>query len=290
MSGVVKAIGKVFKAVWKVVKVVAPIVLGVAAVVFTAGAAIPALAGTVLGGGLGGAVSGLVGALGISTTGTLGAALTGAITYAGYGAATGAITAAVTGGDVLKGAQMGALTGAATGGIGGATGILQPAAATWGPAQAIPESITVTPPVGLNAPTGGVPATPAAPGAPGATAAATPTPAQGGTGGGLLGKGGWIERNPTLASSLLQGVGNAFTKDQGEYILDREKMYSENYRGAGGLLQNNNVPNVPGLRPPSQAFAAARPVPTASTGAAYGFEYQWDPNQGRIVKVALPGK
>lgn len=298
MSGAIKAIGKVFKAVWKVVKVVAPIVLGVAAVIFTAGAAIPALAGTVLAGGFGGAAAGLTASLGLS--GTLGAAVTGAITYAGYGAATGALTAAVTGGDPLKGAQTGALTGAVTGGLGAATGVLPAAQPTWGSGAPLPE-VTVTPaqmgtpsaPVdsaGALANAANASATPAATAPAAAPGAAAVTPAQGGPlGGGILGKGGWVERNPQLASSLLQGVGNMFTPTRGEEDRKLFEKMGANYAGGGGLLQAPDVAMPTGLRKPADAFSAARPVPTASQGAAYGFEWQWDPSQGRIVKVPRTG-
>lgn len=106
MSGVLKALGRVFKKIAHVAKIVLPIALAAAAIVFTGGAALgilPAFS-TVVGG--------LVGGLGLSTT--LAGALTGSIVSAGFGAAAGLVTGGV------KGAQKGALFGAATGGVLGA--------------------------------------------------------------------------------------------------------------------------------------------------------------------------
>jgi len=282
MSGVIKGIGKVFKAIWKVVRVVLPIVLVVAAVVFTAGAAIPALAGTVFAGGLGGAAAGVTASLGL--TGTVGAAVTGAITYAGYGAAIGAATSAISGGDVLKGAQTGALTGAVTGGALGAVGAVAPAAPSFG-TSGIPESITVTGPQGLTtaqsaaSAAAGVPV--AAPAAPAGAPAA---------GGGLLSKGGWLERNPQLAAGILQGIGGAFTPTRGEEDRALFEKYGANYAGGGGLLSRDDtayINNLPNLRPPAEAFNPQQPSRVISSGAAYGFEYQWDPVQGKIVKTPI---
>jgi hypothetical protein len=193
----------------------------------------------------------------------------------------------------MKGMQTGALTGAVTGGALGAVGAVAPTA-SWGPTAGVPDSIAVTP---ANFGAGGPPAgaynpslemgpTAAGPGVAGPVAA-TPTAAQGT--GGLLSKGGWIERNPELTSSLLKGVAGAFTPSAGE---EQRKMFEKmgaNYAGGEGLLQQPDVASTVGLRDPSEAFKAARPVPTASQGSAYGFEWQWDPSQGRIVKVPKAG-
>lgn len=103
MSGVFKAIGKVFKKVVKVALKIAPYALAAAAVIFTGGAALGILPT------FSAAVGGLVGSLGLSASIT--GALTGAITSAGFGAALGF----VTGGK--KGLQKGALMGALTGGV-----------------------------------------------------------------------------------------------------------------------------------------------------------------------------
>jgi hypothetical protein len=118
MSGVAKAVGKVFKAVVKVVRKVAPVVLAAAAIYFTAGAAL-GVSGAA--GGWGAAAASMTSSMG--ATGTLGSVLTGAITQAGYGAAMGGVTSLLTGQDPMKGMQAGALGGAITGGISGGLGL-----------------------------------------------------------------------------------------------------------------------------------------------------------------------
>jgi len=109
MSGVVKAVKKVFKKVVKVAKKVAPIALAAGAIIFTGGAALGLTAGW------GATVSSVVGSLG--GTGVLSNVLTGAITYGGYGALAGGAMAGLSGGDMMKGAQKGALVGAVSGGV-----------------------------------------------------------------------------------------------------------------------------------------------------------------------------
>jgi hypothetical protein len=111
VSGVFKAIGKVFKTVAKTVVKIAPFALAAAAVVFTGGAALGILPT------FGAAVGGLVSSLGLSAAVT--GALTGAITSAGFGAALGFVTGGKKG--LQKGALMGALTGGALGAFSPAT-------------------------------------------------------------------------------------------------------------------------------------------------------------------------
>lgn len=111
MSGVFKAIGRVFKAVVKTVIKIAPYALAAAAVVFTAGAALGVLPA------FGAAVGGVVSSLGLSAAVT--GALTGAITSAGFGAAIGFVTGGKKG--LQKGALMGALTGGVLGFVNPAT-------------------------------------------------------------------------------------------------------------------------------------------------------------------------
>lgn len=110
MSGVFKAIGKVFKKVVKVVKKVAIPALMIGAIVLTGGAALgvlPAM-GTMLGG--------------IGISGTLASVLGGAISMGAVGAVTGGLGAAASGKSIWKGAQTGFLVGAATGGVMGGLG------------------------------------------------------------------------------------------------------------------------------------------------------------------------
>ncbi len=112
MSGVFRAIGKVFKGIVKVVKKVALPALMIGAVVLTGGAALGALP----------ALGTILGSIGIS--GGLAAALGGAISAGAIGAGVGGLTAAVTGGNILKGATRGFVGGAITGGLMGAAGLV----------------------------------------------------------------------------------------------------------------------------------------------------------------------
>src|SRR5688572_21612724 len=105
MSGVVKGVGKVFKKAANVVKKVAPVALAAAAIYFTAGTALPALAG-------GASLSGAAAAGGSAWAGAatsvgsllgggpLAAAVTGAIQHAGYGALAGGLKAGLSGKNV----------------------------------------------------------------------------------------------------------------------------------------------------------------------------------------------
>lgn len=114
MSGVTKALGKVFRKVVPGLKKILPAGLALGALVFTAGAALGSLPTW------GSAISQTAAKLGLGEG--LTNILTGAVTQAGYGAALGAAGAAITGGKVDKGALLGALTGAITGGVSGAAG------------------------------------------------------------------------------------------------------------------------------------------------------------------------
>lgn len=108
MSGVFKAIGKVFKSVVNVVKKIALPALMIGAVVLTGGAAL----------GLLPAVGTMIGGLGLSAG--LTTVLTGAITYGALGAGIGGLTAAISGKNILKGATTGFIGGAIGGGLLGA--------------------------------------------------------------------------------------------------------------------------------------------------------------------------
>lgn len=154
MSGVGKAIGKVFKAVGSFVKKIAAPVLAAAAIVFTGGAALGLAPLTM---GFGGAVTGALSAIGAPTTGVLGGVLTGAVTQAGYGAALGGVASSLTGGSFTEGAATGALAGAVTGGVTGGLGAASAPSATMAsrglsPASGMPPT-TAAP---LPRPTSGV--------------------------------------------------------------------------------------------------------------------------------------
>ncbi|MCA1971906.1 MAG: hypothetical protein LDL44_03640 [Caenispirillum sp.] len=276
MSSVVKGVGKVFKKVAKVAKVIAPVALAAAAVYFTAGAAL-GVAGTA--GGWGAAVSSVTGAL----EGTLGQIVTGAVTQAGYGAAIGAATSAITGGDPLKGALTGAIGGAVTGGVSGAiglptdplSGIGQPSGANaqttligsgggdplWGPAAA-PATIT-----GQTAP-----ATATAP-------AASP---------GLLGKGGWVERNGTLVGNTLSGLGSGLLKGMSEDEAAAERYrgnrYASNYRltvaGDSGLLPRAAAAELRSAHPQNPMV-----IDKYTPSGGGHVEYRFNPQTNQIDRV-----
>ena len=221
MSGVLKAVGKVFMGVAGLIKPLRKAllpVMAVAAVALTGGAALGVLPG----------LSTTIGSLGLGST------LTGVLTTAAQGATMGALGAAVTGGNVLKGATSGLLTGAALGGfnvaLGGATGAAGQTART-----AASTSGTAAPGAGLST-AGGTMANTAASTATQAATAATSGPLSGitnglpylqkaltnpaplvssgatagGAGGviGGIGKAiGGIFSNPVTAGMALQGVG-----------------------------------------------------------------------------------
>jgi hypothetical protein len=261
-----KAIGKVFKSVTKVVKKILPVVLAAAAIYFTAGAAL-GVAGTA--GGWGAAVSSFTSQMG--ATGVLGQVLTGAITQAGYGAALGAGTSLLTGGDPLKGAATGALTGAVTGGVMGGIGMNTDPLSGIGENAASGSPITVEglPPAGLDASAVEAGAAEGLWSAPSAVAAnpAAAAPAAAPSGGGLLSKGGWLERNQAivgLGGQAVAGVGQgliagAKSEDEAEskLALEREKAarIRANYGNLGpGLLKPEDVAHV-------QEQAGTRPTP-----------------------------
>ena len=225
MSGVLKAVGKVFMGVAGLIKPLRKAllpVMAVAAVALTGGAALGVLPG----------LSTTIGSLGLGST------LTGVLTTAAQGATMGALGAAVTGGNVLKGATSGLLTGAALGGVnvalGAATGAAGQAAKTAATAGG-----TAAPGAGLSTAGGTMANTAANTAASTATQAATaaasgplsgitnglpylqkalaaPAPlvssgaTAGGAGGviGGIGKAiGGIFSNPVTAGMALQGVG-----------------------------------------------------------------------------------
>lgn len=274
MSGVFKAIGKVFKKVFNFVKKAAPIILGVAAIVLTAGAASPALAGalsqitglstTTLSGGVSGLVSSAVGATGLS--GTAATVLTGAVTKAAYGSAIGLVTGGA------KGAAQGAEIGAA---LGATTGLLN--AATGGAAAGVG--------AGEVANAGGVPgvqldASGALQRVPAAAATAQPT-------GLLSGVGNFVNNNPIVAGKIIEGVGsgigNYATAKSAEQEAQRQRDYiSGNYAVVPPPNANVAAPSAtPNLRPTFQAPTGAPGTPVAQQQT--GGRYWWDPQQGKIV-------
>lgn len=243
MSGIIKAVGRVFKKIVKVVKKIAIPALAIGAIVLTGGAALGVLP----------AVGSVIGGLGLSAGVT--AALTGAVTMAGIGGGIGL----VTGG--WEGMKKGALIGAATGGLMGATGLAFGAAA--GGAGAAGTAGTLAMDAGTAALTGtgtaaaGAATTAATSGAgllggftlPAAASVAAPVAnvAVGTTvaaGGGLLSKG--LMAAPLL-SSALQGIGGGMSAKAAAQDREAERaQIAANYDVSGGLLaQNKGTPNVP---------------------------------------------
>lgn len=260
MSGAVKSVKKVFKKSIKTFSKVAPIAIGVAAVVFTAGSAFGALPSW------GTAVQSLTG------SSTLGNIMAGAVTQAGYGAAIGMAGAALTGGNITKGAQYGAAAGAVTGGISGAAGLpTDPLAKSAGPATGGVAS--------QGAGTAGIPMQTAA----GAAPAAAATAMGDATGAGAMAPGGWLERNGELVGGLLKGVGEGWVrsgeadeegKSQIKILRERNRQIADNYRGQGnGLLRDGDTDYIPGLGPTSPSLP-------------FAYEYVYNPESGRIEKVA----
>lgn len=296
MSGLFKAIGKIFKSVFNVIKKVALPVLAIGAVVLTGGAALglglPSLAG--------------IGAkLGLST------ALQGVLATAGKSALIGAIGSAVTGGDILKGAATGFALGGALGGIGALTskagGVLNAAGgasnglgagATTG-AGAANASLTVPQSVltnaggaanaGLTVPALGTAGTGAAtaglgagsilttPLSPAITAAAAGGAAPAATGG-MLGsvlspvKGvlGFANQNPIVAGMALQGLGAGLSaKAQADQAREERESIAKNYTSQGMF----SLPNTQGQALPDAGSyfrgALGKQVYDPATGRIY---------------------
>lgn len=250
MSGIFKAIGKVFKAVVKVIKKVALPVLAIGAVVLTGGAALGVLP----------SVGGLAGSLGLSP------ALTGVLTTAAKGATMGAVTSAVTGGNILKGATSGFAIGGALGAAGTMMNRGVSAASQAGSIASTDPINGVDSIISPNSPMQGFNPTTAMPAASGA--------ANAGIGAGLVGNGGiggggllgWMERNPIMAGSLVQGIGNGLmASEQAKAVREAEARSDARYAGYNGI----------------------GPLPTVGTPSPVSLSYiQRDPNTGRIVQKA----
>lgn len=321
MSKVWKGIKKVFKKVVEVAKKVVPIVLAVAAVYFTAGAAL-GWAGAAGGWtGVGASVGSAFG------EGIVASTVAGAVTSAGTGAAIGGAVSAAMGGSFTEGAQAGALSGAVIGGIGGAIGYTPPTPEVTDALP--PPTGALTPQAGVGAdgqmlgdfapgapapPANGMPPTTAAPPPPGAAATGASTTYSSaaiegsgklGAATGVVGKvenvnsfgqglkdfsskvfgdKGWLERNQTLAGGAIQGIGmglsaNAAYEGEEALLQKRQDIISANYAGA------DPGANFRKLSPGGPAPRQDRYDPRS-----YGsWEYQYDPEQGRIIKVPVSG-
>ena len=166
----------------------------------------------------------------------------------------------------------GAAGAAATPAAGGGAGI----ATTTVPATVSAAPVNVAgvygPPVSLaNA---GVPGSVAAgSGSAAASTAAASTTTAGGVKGFLKGIGGFIKDNPEIVGSVISGVGQGLLADADASLL-RERY--ANYAGTD----------------PSQTYRSLAPgrKGEAITRPYGGFEYQYDPSVGRIVRVPLGGE
>lgn len=226
MSGILKAIGRVFK---KIAKIALP-VIAIAAVALTGGAAL-----------------GILPSLG-KTIGTLGLskAFTGVLVTAAKGATFGAVGSLVTGGNPLKGATSGLIAGGLLGGVNVALGGAQAASgAASGAGQAGATTGAAAAPTGLDGAWSNF-----APGADmaanaGATSAATgaASGAASGIGSGIgsaLGEVGstfgGIFKNPITAGMAIQGIGAGISASSQAAAKRREdEQIRENYSGYSGL-------------------------------------------------------
>lgn len=299
MSGVTKALGKVFKKVVPGLKKVLPAGLALGALVFTAGAALGALPTW------GSAISQTAARLGLGEG--LTNILSGAVTQAGYGAALGAAGAAITGGKVDKGALLGAVTGAITGGVTGGLGMqtdplkglgeqTDPMKATAAPGvdaagSGVEQSSPYSPENGdgltgtgidSDMSVGGGAASPRrglmmddltsdVPGATKATPTGTTTEPK-----------GWLERHQTLAGSALSGAGRAAATviaggAEASAAQKAREQRAANYRsGTRGLM----------LDEPADPTNARAPVPTPTGPAPRAPQtvggYRYDKTKGSV--------
>jgi hypothetical protein len=276
MSGVAKAIGKVFKKVANVVKKVAPIALAAGAILFTGGAALGLTAG------FGGAIAGALGSVGISTTGALGSILTGAVTQAGYGAAIGGVASMVGGGDFEDGAAIGAIGGAITGGLTGAVGAMGAPAAASAPSttgamtvssKGLPAAgMPMARPAGLMAATSAAPATVAAPAvaAPAGLASAAPA----------AGKGFWDFVNTPAVASTIAGAAQGALSGMGEGDDSTEQQIAWNREQQDRVTSSYDID--PGALD-SGASAVSSVDKARTTSIPRRARARWSPEAGRIV-------
>ncbi|WP_337846827.1 hypothetical protein [Sphingomonas sp.] len=264
MSGVFKAIGKVFKAVVKVVKKIALPALAIGAVVLTGGAALGVLPA------LGGA-GGLLASIGV--TGGLASVITSAATAATMGAG----LSLVTGGNVIKGATAGLLTGGIMGGIGAlAPGMGAATSAGAGAAGGTTAATgsnffnSLLPGAGAGAPSAG------------ASLAGVAAPAAGGTGGvgGIVGS---LFKNPVTAGMAIQGIGQGLAAREASRARDQDiARIRDNYGDLSGLFRVSDNSPTEGADPSA---------PNGYSEAIYGSDgpVAYDRATGRIYRVARAG-
>jgi hypothetical protein len=218
--------------------------------------------------------------------------MTGAITQAGYGALAGGVLSSVTGGKFSDGMRTGAIGGAVTGGLLGAAGIgTDPLAGKLGGQQGgalktmpVPEqTIGVGTPMGAD---GGLAAgVPTPTSGPSSFLPTTPGTAGGAAGrlGGLLGKGGWIERNGTLAGNVIGGLG------QGLMGAAEADAIRQGQKDRFAQIEKNYGDVDPGAYYTQAAPGESQQSPTERFDpSTYGqWEYKYDAKQGRIVRAPV---
>lgn len=288
MSGVLKAVVKVFK----VIAIVAAVAVIAAAVVVTAGAAgvlgttfatAAAGASAAGAGAVAAGTAGLMATVGIGATTTLGTILGGAMVYAGYGAATGAIVAAATGQNILKGAMSGAAVGAVTGGVLGAAG-----AGPFKVAATVPPQAPGLVPDATTAPAAGIGGDAVAP----ATQAAAPAATQVGA---ELGNRDFQlallnaakPAAPTLFQTAAPIIGSTIAGlGAGLGGMAQAQAAKETQANTTATIADNYKSFVPGLMQ-TNTYAAPTTLPTPATRFATNFSYQYDPAQGMVVKTPV---
>ncbi len=276
MSGILKGIKKVFRKVVKVVKRVALPALAIAGVVLTGGAALGVFGAAGL--------SGALGSLGLS------AGLSSVLTTAATGATIGAVGSAITGGNILKGASTGFLVGGAAGGLGQLLSPAAGAAGKVGNAFKAGESISKVPVEGLGA--GGAISHASSVATPVASAASTPwylgspspagastvgaatkslapvaAPTAGTSTSALGGLGSFIQQNPLIAATTLQGLGAGISANSAQKAQTKaeEEAYARrqaNY-GTGGFYTSRMDPMQPiglGFNQPKQGTWKIDPI------------------------------
>lgn len=235
MSGLFKGIGKVFKKIVKVVKKVALPALAIGAIALTGGAALGVLP----------SVGSVIGGLG------LGPLATGALTTAAQGATFGAVGSALMGKDPLKGAVTGMGIGAGlgvAGGLAGATGVAGATGAAGGAGQAAQVAGDLSPiTVGADAQAAmsSIPAASAV-----GTAASAPA-AIASTGSVLGGIGNFVQKNPLLVGSLMQGIGSGIMAKQAAKEDQRAYDSTLGYTGLGGEAATMSDPGYLAYDPSS---------------------------------------
>lgn len=312
--GIFSSIGKFFKKVRKskIFQAVAA-VAGVAATVFTVGAASGASWAS---GGWGGAVSSVTQSLGLGDTVTN--LLTGAVTAAGYSAAIGAAGAALTGGDILEGAASGAAIGGLIGGAAGAAGYnVDPldgintkgaSGVTSGAAQGVtggarlPSELNLDgagaegmtyggerPTFSLTSP----PApTPAAPETSASEAGGSSVMGRNGadaTGGGILDRGGFLDRNSSLIGRSLTGLAAGYAQgadneDEIGEIRRQEDRRRASYDIDFGAARDRGRAATSGAPTAAERYRASKRA--ASPG---GFTFRWDRGSRQMVRVPVGG-